>query len=555
MADVIIADKEQFLLDMEDYNYTTCIGGYKLSRVKDDTKTEYYVPEGVKIIGAYAFDDCHCMTEIVIPRGVERIEEGAFNFCTSLTAVTLPNTLTEIEKGAFADCHELERVIYVGDKPQWSEVKVGPDNTYLLKSEMIYPNQALMKDDSDERADYCQALSDFKYITDNEGVTLIGVNNKDITVATVPDIVVKIKFPTFWNCKRLKALIFTKGVKEIEYTAFKGCSSLTHIFFVGRREEFIPCRVDRGWFNGHTVVFLNEYPSEVELQKHLNGRYIYDKKGYPIEEIPITDLVIPEGVEAIGYREYAENKDIVTVTIPDGVTAIRAEAFVDCPKLESVIIPGSVKFIGNEAFKNCKKLKSVTIGEGVTSIGESAFEYCESLRSITLPDTVSSMSRYAFRQCKLLSEFVIPKGVTVIGESTFLHCDSLSSVTIHDGVKRIENGAFCYCKWLSRFTLPDGLEYIGRSAFSESKYLSSVTIPDGISKIEGWCFWGCSGLESITIPDSVTAVDEMAFKDCEKLAHIYYRGNKKQWKAIEIDNKDKGNKPFLKAKKHFEWKD
>ena len=37
MADVIIADKEQFLLDMEDYNYTTCIGGYKLSRVKDDT--------------------------------------------------------------------------------------------------------------------------------------------------------------------------------------------------------------------------------------------------------------------------------------------------------------------------------------------------------------------------------------------------------------------------------------------------------------------------------------------------------------------------------------
>ena len=64
------------------------------------------------------------------------------------------------------------------------------------------------------------------------------------------------------------------------------------------------------------------------------------------------------------------------VVIPDGVTAIGKEAFMECVALTSVTIPESVTSIGNSAFCGCESLTSISIPDGITSIGNHAFTRC-----------------------------------------------------------------------------------------------------------------------------------------------------------------------------------
>lgn len=76
------------------------------------------------------------------------------------------------------------------------------------------------------------------------------------------------------------------------------------------------------------------------------------------------------------------------VVIPDGVSAIGVSAFRGCSSLESVTIPDSVKDIGDFAFKGCSSLGSVTIPDSVTAIGDQAFAFCDSLTSASIGNGV-----------------------------------------------------------------------------------------------------------------------------------------------------------------------
>ena len=74
---------------------------------KDCTKLqEVTLPDGVQVIGEYAFVRCAALTTVRLPQ-VTRIDEYAFWECTSLTALTLDN-VTTIDHDAFYGCTGLE---------------------------------------------------------------------------------------------------------------------------------------------------------------------------------------------------------------------------------------------------------------------------------------------------------------------------------------------------------------------------------------------------------------------------------------------------------------
>ena len=74
---------------------------------KDCTKLqEVTLPDGVQVIGEYAFIRCAALTTVNLSQ-VTRIDEYAFWECTSLTALTLDN-VTTIDHDAFYGCTGLE---------------------------------------------------------------------------------------------------------------------------------------------------------------------------------------------------------------------------------------------------------------------------------------------------------------------------------------------------------------------------------------------------------------------------------------------------------------
>ena len=72
--------------------------------------SEYAIPQGIQIIGDYAFSECGSLTDATIPDSVTSIGNLAFEGCSNLTAVTIPDSVTSIGDLAFSGCESLTAV-------------------------------------------------------------------------------------------------------------------------------------------------------------------------------------------------------------------------------------------------------------------------------------------------------------------------------------------------------------------------------------------------------------------------------------------------------------
>ncbi|MBQ2615644.1 MAG: leucine-rich repeat domain-containing protein [Synergistaceae bacterium] len=86
--------KDGILFSMPDRRLVYCPDSFKA--------TEYAVPEGTEIIGAYALGECS-IERIILPDGVKQIREGAFASVNGLVSVVVPASVETIEEGAFYD--------------------------------------------------------------------------------------------------------------------------------------------------------------------------------------------------------------------------------------------------------------------------------------------------------------------------------------------------------------------------------------------------------------------------------------------------------------------
>ena len=72
--------------------------------------TSVKIPEGVIIIGEYAFDSCTGLTSVTIPKSVTTIGDSAFSNCFSLAGITIPAGVVIIDDYAFAGCSRLQSI-------------------------------------------------------------------------------------------------------------------------------------------------------------------------------------------------------------------------------------------------------------------------------------------------------------------------------------------------------------------------------------------------------------------------------------------------------------
>ena len=182
----------------------------------------------------------------------------------------------------------------------------------------------------------------------------------------------------------------------------------------------------------------------------------------------ISNIVLPDGLTAVGSHAFYGCQAVTTVTIPSKVTKIFSYAFCDC-SLQTISLPDGLELIGIHAFDSCKKLTGIVIPNSVTSIGKYAFYNCAKLASVTIPEGVTSIGDSAFRICPSLTSVTIPGSVKSIGERTFYSCAGLTNVTISEGVTSIGDYAFGNCEGLTSITIPETVTSIGTDAFGTHK--------------------------------------------------------------------------------------
>ena len=82
-----------------DYAFNNCSGLISID-----------IPNSVTSIGMYAFNRCEDLTTVAIPNSVTGIGSGAFQLCSSLTSVTIPDSVTSIGNNAFYACSALTSI-------------------------------------------------------------------------------------------------------------------------------------------------------------------------------------------------------------------------------------------------------------------------------------------------------------------------------------------------------------------------------------------------------------------------------------------------------------
>ena len=330
---------------------------------------------------------------------------------------------------------------------------------------------------------------------------------------------------------------------------------------------------------------------------------VYDSGKLVIEGTGVT----PDWSPWFNYKE-----DITDVIIGDGITALGERNFMNYPTLKTVTVKGNLSKIGNSAFEGCKKLKNITVegatnaaGNKVLMLGEcafkdctglenteftgnfvtykNAFEGCTALRSVKVKEsTMIMLGEYTFLNCTALTDADLPgskmksigskafwgctslnkfdfSDVSRIQDFAFANCSSFENITILSTWNTIAEGAFYGCSGLKNIDIPENIKTIGKNAFQGCSGIKTLKIPGTVTEIGKWAFSNCTGLEEFDIEEGVQTIGDLAFAGCENLKtmilpksvsqfpdkfvtdyqpikRICYRGNREEWSKANLSS-------------------
>ncbi len=299
--------------------------------------------------------------------GLESIGEYAFDKCTNLKSVKLPDYLKKIGHFAFGNCKALKSIVI----PKSVNFIYWVRSSSSGKTTMFYCNPFLgcnslesivveSGNESFDSRDNCNAI-----IHKSTNTLVSGCKN-----TVIPNSISILGFTAFVGCEDLVSVVIPYNVSEIQKGAFVDCKNLSMITIDGGvkmfdssplPDEYWYGKIKKGTFEGclnfKKVIVKNL--ADWSKSCCVDSPLYYAHHLYSDENTEIIDLVIPNGVDNVGYGAFRYCSYLKSVIIPNSVKVINGNAFQGCTSLTSVTIPNSVTEINDHAFYDCPKLSAI----------------------------------------------------------------------------------------------------------------------------------------------------------------------------------------------------
>lgn len=387
--------------------------------------TVTYNEKTYKVTRVYLWG-CSELTSISLPSTLEEIQEGGFSDCSQLTQITLPESLKKIGGFAFQSCDNIKEITIPA-----SVQEIGQDAFTLSGVEKL-----VIKD----LAAWCSVKKPGGFISSNN--TKVFLNEEEIKDLVIPDGVTIIEPNTFNGFKSIETVTVPADVDSIGNNAFLGCTNITK---VTAHDVASWCGIHFGntmILQNGTVMMLS---NPVCISQNL---YIGNER--------LTELIIPEGVEEIGYSAFSRCLGITKVSLPSTLKKVGADAFADCTDIQIANItslqdycsidfgnPGANPFqdyMMHRAFTwmlingdYIRDKEFLNIPEGLTEIKPSTFAKVDNNSSVIIPASVSKIGSYAFyTSVNNLNKVFINGHISDMGEYAFGNCPYIGTLYVDD---------------------------------------------------------------------------------------------------------------------------
>ena len=184
-----------------------------------------------------------------------------------------------------------------------------------------------------------------------------------------------------------------------------------------------------------------------------------------------SKFAIPQGVEIIGERAFADRYNLVEVIFPEGLCSIQDEAFIYCTRLRKIDFPVSVTTIGTRCFYGCINLSEVLSLGTIRIIPQETFMGCN-ITLLTFPNTLLEIENNAFNSNNNLQNVTLPDSVRAIGDRCFAYC-GISNISLNSNLQKIGDFCFFTCQ-IDRIIIPSQVKSIGINPFIGTQHIECV---------------------------------------------------------------------------------
>ena len=544
------------------------------------------IPEGVKVIRSFAFQNNRELETVMFPTSLTAIEERAFSQCEKLESVELPEGLTSLGRYAFEWCRSLRKITIPASVTVIEEgtFRDCPADTIIVKS-MTPPtlgqgahedalgnnyNLLIVPTGSWETYMSTTPWRFFLEIREAGGrsnvfevdgiryrLPLIESNEVDVVAGgdyrgdmVIPGTVVydgkeyvvtAIGGEAFRGCTDLTSVVISEGVTTLVGSAFRDCTNLKSIS--------IPSTLVTGNFTYETFFYEYESYKHYSAFRGCTGlENIVIANNHPTLESRGNAIIRKDSLDLIlGCKN---------TVIPKDVTCIAPYAFSNTG-IEDIEIPDNILRIGEHAFGNCDSLTTIHIGSGTTEFTchlkfndvkdlgnqiRNVFADCNNLRTIVVDENNSLIDSRS--GCNAIvetatntillgcNETTIPEGIGAVEQEAFALCDRLEALHIPSTLAAIPSGTFSNCRNLTAITVADGnTVYDSRNGCNAVIETATNTlllgcvntvIPQDVEHIAARAFYSCQGWEELVIPDAVQTVGDEAFYNCRLLTSMTF---------------------------------